>query len=89
MSSLYRFFRYRFEISYKNNMKTIFKSIVGMTLITGLFMVFGALIKFITPELEPITSAVKGFVFITLLMGIVIISKSGIDLFYKYDSYIE
>ena len=67
-------------------MKTIFKSIVGMTFITGLFMVVGALIKFITPELEPITSAVKGYVFITLLMGIVIISKSGIELFYKSGS---
>ena len=46
-------------------------------------MLFGALIKFITPELEPITSAVKGYVFITLLMGFVIISKSGIELFRK------
>lgn len=64
-------------------MKVIFRSIIGMTVIIGLFMVFGALIKFITPELEPITSAVKGYVFITLLMGIVIISKSGIDLFRK------
>jgi hypothetical protein len=64
-------------------MKAIFRSIIGMTVIIGLFMVFGALIKFITPELEPITSAVKGYVFITLLMGIVIISKSGIDLFRK------
>ena len=70
-------------------MKTIFTSIIGMTTITGLFMLFGALIQFVTPELEPITSAVKGFVFITLLMGIVIISKSGIDLFYKYGSNIE
>ena len=64
-------------------MKAIFRSIIGMTAIIGLFMVFGALIKFITPELEPITSAVKGYVFITLLMGIVIISKSGIEIFCK------
>ncbi len=64
-------------------MKAIFRSIIGMTVIIGLFMLFGALIKFITPELEPITSAVKGYVFITLLMGIVIISKSGIELFRK------
>ena len=83
MSSLIRCFRNRFDISYKNSMKTIFKSIVGMTLIIGLFMVFAALIKFSAPELELISSAVRGYVFITLLMGIVIISKSGIELFRK------
>jgi len=64
-------------------MKAIFKSIVGMTLISGLFMIFGAMIQFFAPELEPLTSAVKGFVFITLLMGVVIISKSSIELFYE------
>jgi hypothetical protein len=62
-------------------MKTIFRSIVGMTLIIGLFMVFAALIKFSIPELALISSAVRGYVFIILLMGIVIVSKSGIELF--------
>lgn len=64
-------------------MKAIFRSIVGMTLISGLFMIVGALIQFFAPELEPLTSALKGFVFITLLMGVVIISKSSIDLIQK------
>lgn len=67
-------------------MKTIFKSIIGMTLITGLFMVFEALTQFVTPQLEPIGSAVKGFVCITLLMGILIISASGIKRFYTSGS---
>jgi len=62
-------------------MKEIFKSITGMILITGLFLIFGALIQVLVPELAPIISAVKGFVFIILLMGLVIISKSFIDLF--------
>ena len=65
-------------------MKAIFKSIIGMTFIIGLFMIFGALIEFNVPELQPIASAVKGFVFITLLMGVVIISKSCIEFCYKY-----
>ncbi len=67
-------------------MKTIFKSITGMTLIIGLFMVFEVLTQFVTPQLEPIGSAVKGFVYITLLMGILIISTSGIKRFYKSGS---
>lgn len=57
-----------------------------MTLITGLFMVFEALTQFVTPQLEPIGSAVKGFVCITLLMGILIISASGIKRFYTSGS---
>ncbi len=67
-------------------MKIIFRSILGMTLITGLFLVFGALIQFNAPQLIPIASAVKGFLYIILLMGIVIISKSGIELVCSPDS---
>jgi len=51
-----------------------------MTLIVGLFFVFSALIDFYAPQLGPIASTVKGFVFVTLLMGIIIISKSAIRL---------
>lgn len=64
-------------------MKAIFRSIVGMTLIMGLFMIVGALIQFFAPELSPLKSAIKGFVFVTLLMGVVIISKSSIELVHK------
>jgi hypothetical protein len=66
-------------------MKAIFKSIAGMIFITTLFMVFGASIQFYVPELEPIATVVKGFVFIILLMGIAIISKSSIELIYGSD----
>lgn len=64
-------------------MKAIFRSIVGMTLISGLFMIFGALIQFFAPQLGPLMSIVKGFVFITLLMGVIIISRSSIELFHR------
>mgnify|MGYP001822782310 FL=1 len=67
-------------------MKLIFRSIVGMTIITGLFLVIGALIHLYAPEFELLTSAIKGFVMITLLMGIVIISKSGFELVCRPDS---
>ena len=51
-----------------------------MTFIVGLFLVFEALIQFHAPELSLMTSIARGFVFVILLMGIVIISKSSIDL---------
>jgi len=82
MSALYHCYRDKFELSNRSNMKAIFKSIAGMILITTLFMVFGALIELYIPEFEPIATMVKGFVFIILLMGITIISKSSIELIY-------
>ena len=61
-------------------MKEIFKSLIGMTLITGIYFVFNALIDFHVPELVPMISVAKGFVFITLIMGTVVISKYMIKL---------
>lgn len=63
-------------------MKAIFKSVAGMILITTLFMVFGVFIQLYVPELEPIATVVKGFVFIILLMGLAIILKSSIEFIY-------
>jgi len=64
-------------------MKEIFKSIVGMTFIIAMFMLFGAMIEIDVPELKPLIPVVKGFVFVTLLMGLIIISKSAIELIHK------
>lgn len=61
-------------------MTEIFKSLIGMTFIVGLFLVFEALVQFHAPDLGVITSFARGFVYIILLMGIVIISKSSVDL---------
>ena len=61
-------------------MTEIFKSLIGMTFIIGLFLVFEALIQFHAPELGLIASVARGFVCVILLMGIVIISKSSFDL---------
>jgi len=61
-------------------MKEIFKSLIGMTFIIGLFLVFEALIQFHAPELSLIASIARGLVGVILLMGIVIISKSSFDL---------
>lgn len=62
-------------------MKEIFKSLIGMTFVIGLFLLFEALIQFHAPELNLITSIARGFVLVIFIMGIVIISKSSIDLF--------
>ena len=61
-------------------MKTIFKSILGMFVMTILFMVLGVLIQLYMPELEPVITIFKGFFTIILVMGFVIISKATIDL---------
>ena len=61
-------------------MKTIFKSILGMFVMTILFMVLGVLIQLYVPELEPVITILKGFLTIILVMGLVIISKATFDL---------
>ena len=61
-------------------MTEIFKSLIGMTFMIGLFLVFEALIQFHAPELGLIASTARGFVYVILLMGLVIISKSSFDL---------
>ena len=61
-------------------MKTIFKSLLGIMVITILFMMIGILIQLYIPELEPIINIFQGFLFIILLMGFVIISKATFEL---------
>ncbi len=61
-------------------MTKIFKSLIGMTFMIGLFLTFEALIQFHAPELGLMASLARGFVCVILLMGVVIISKSTIDL---------
>jgi len=53
-----------------------------MIFITTLFMVFGVFIQMYVPELAPIETLVKGFVFMILLMGLAIILKSSIEFIY-------
>ncbi|MGI9531884.1 hypothetical protein [Lutimonas sp.] len=61
-------------------MKQIFITLIGMTFMMGLFLTFEALIASHAPELELMTSVVKGFAGLILLMGGVIISKSAFEL---------
>lgn len=61
-------------------MKQIFMTLIGMTFVMGLFLTFEALIASHAPELELMSSAVKGFVGLILLMGGVIIFKSTAEL---------
>ena len=65
-------------------MKEIFRGIIGMTITIGLFFVFNTLIQSYAPDLVLLASAVKGFLYITLLMGLIIVTKSGGELIYAY-----
>ena len=78
-----RLFIFGFKIDLNNlnyqKMKSIFKSIIGMFVMTVLFMFIGVLIQLYIPELEPLTSFFKGFLTIIFVMGFVIISIVAID----------
>jgi len=61
-------------------MKAIFKSILGMIVITTLFMIIGILIQLYVPVLQPVAAIAKGLLIIILVMGFIIISKETIDM---------
>jgi len=61
-------------------MKAIFKSILGMIVITTLFMIIGILIQLYVPVLQPIAAIAKGLLIIILVMAFIIISKETIDM---------
>lgn len=61
-------------------MKAIFKSLLGIIVMTLLFMMISVLIQLYIPELKPIINTFQGFLFIILLMGFVIISKVTLEL---------
>ena len=71
---------YKFYEEMMNHSKEIFKGLVGMTLIAGLLLVFNTITEFNAPGLGLLKSAVKGFVYVTFTMGVLIIAKSGIEL---------
>jgi len=61
-------------------MKEIFKSILGIIFLTSLFIIFEAVIQYNLPELALLASLLRGFVWVTVSMGFVIIIKSGYEL---------
>lgn len=63
-------------------MKEIFRGIIGMTITIGLFMVFNTLIESYVPDLALLASVAKGFLYLTLFMGSIIVIKSGGELIY-------
>ena len=60
-------------------MKEIFKGLIGMTVIIGLFLVFNTFTQFIAPDLGLMGSTVKGFLYVTLIMGVLIIECPRIE----------
>jgi hypothetical protein len=63
-------------------MRDVFKTIAGIILLLGLVQIFNACIQVYTPELLFITASLNGIVFVTALMGLIIILKAGADTFY-------
>lgn len=61
-------------------MKEIFKSIIGIMFMTSLFLIFELIIRHDIPELAFLQPVLKGFVWVIILMGSVIIFRSGYEL---------
>lgn len=64
----------------KDKMKEIFKSIIGIMFMTSLFLIFELIIRHDIPELAFLQPVLKGFVWVIILMGSVIIFRSGYEL---------
>jgi hypothetical protein len=64
-------------------MREVFKTIAGIVLLLGLVQIFNTYIKVYTPELLFITTSLNGIVFVTALMGLIIILKAAGDMIYN------
>lgn len=64
-------------------MREVFKSIAGIVFLLGLVQVFNSFIKVYAPELTFIAASLNGIVFVTALMGLIIVGKTVVDTFYK------
>jgi hypothetical protein len=64
-------------------MREVYKSIAGIVFLLGLVQVFNTFIKVYVAELMFVTASLNGIVFVTALMGLVIVAKTVVDTFYK------
>jgi len=61
-------------------MNKIFKSIVGIVILIGLVQIFNSFIEVYAGDFKFITSTLNGLVFVTSIMGLIIVVKSVDDL---------
>ena len=65
-------------------MNKIFKSIVGIVIMIGLVQIFNSFIEVYAGDFKFITSTLNGLVFVTAIMALIIVVKSGDDLLHKH-----
>lgn len=65
-------------------MNKIFKSIIGIVILLGLVQIFKSFIEIYAGDFMFLTSTLKGLVFVTAIMALIIVVKSGEDLLHKH-----
>jgi len=64
-------------------MKKIFKSIIGIVSLLGLVQIFNSFIEVYAGDFAFLSSTLKGLVFVTSIMGLIIVVKSVNDLLHQ------
>lgn len=65
-------------------MNKIFKSIIGIVILLGLVQIFTSFIEIYAGDFMFLTSTLNGLVFVTAIMALIIVVKSGDDLLHKH-----
>jgi len=65
-------------------MNKIFKSIIGIVILLGLVQIFNSFIEIYAGDFMFLTSTLNGLVFVTAIMALIIVVKSGEDLLHKH-----
>ena len=65
-------------------MNKIFKSIIGIVILLGLVQIFNSFIEIYAGDFMFLTSTLNGLVFVTAIMALIIVLKSGDDLLHKH-----
>ena len=65
-------------------MNKIFKSIIGIVILIGLFQIVNSFIEVYAGDFMFLTSTLNGLLFATAIMAMIIVVKSGDDLLHKH-----
>ena len=65
-------------------MNKIFKSIIGIVILLGLVQIFNSFIEIYAGDFMFLTSTLNGLVFVTTIMALIIVVKSGDELLHKH-----
>jgi hypothetical protein len=70
-------------IKISRTMKKIFKSIIGIVSLLGMVQIFNSFIEVYAKDFTFLTSVLNGLVFVTSIMGLIIVVKSVDDLLHQ------